>query len=258
VITLLKIVLTPGLIAVATLLERRWGPGIGGAFAGLPLTSAPVSLFLALEQGPEFAAAAAGGTLLGLLSQGAVCLVYSWLARRSTWWLCAAAGVVSFTSVTALLGRVSLAVWPAFGLVCALLVLTAAAIPVAPAASGPARRPRWDLPARMLVATGIVITLTAAAGRLGPTWTGLLSPFPVFALVLGVFTHRVQGSGAAARLLRGIVLGSLAHAAMFVLLASLLGRWSLGWTYALAGLAALAVNGLALFLARDGAPPDRA
>jgi hypothetical protein len=258
VTALLKIVLTPGLIAVATLLERRWGPGIGGAFAGLPLTSAPVSLFLALEQGPEFAAEAAGGTLLGLLSQGAVCLVYSWLARRTIWWMCTVASVAAFAGVTWILGQVSLPVWAAFGVVCTLLVLIAAAIPATPPTIAPAHRPRWDLPARMLVATGIVITLTSAAGRLGPTWTGLLSPFPVFALVLGVFTHRAQGPGAAARLLRGIVLGSLAHAAMFVLLASLLVRWSLAWTYALASIAALAVNGLALFLARDKATSDRA
>ena len=46
--TLLKILLTPALIAVATLLARRWGPGVGGTLAGLPLTSTPVSIFLAI------------------------------------------------------------------------------------------------------------------------------------------------------------------------------------------------------------------
>src|ERR687892_341341 len=81
--TLLKILLTPALIAAATLLARRWGPGVGGTLAGLPLTSTPVSIFLALEQGPVFAAAAACGTLLGLLSQAALCLAYSWSARRA-------------------------------------------------------------------------------------------------------------------------------------------------------------------------------
>src|SRR6059036_3322561 len=89
---LVKLLLTPGLIAVATLLERRWGPAVGGAIAGLPLTSAPVSLFLALEQGPAFAAAAAVATLLGLLAQGALCLAYSWTARRAPWRTCAGAG----------------------------------------------------------------------------------------------------------------------------------------------------------------------
>ena len=61
---------------------------------------------------------------------------------------------------------------------------------------------------RMLVATTIVVGLTTIAATVGPRWTGLLSPFPVFALVLGAFTHRTQGAGAAAHLLRGVVLGS--------------------------------------------------
>jgi hypothetical protein len=87
-VTLVKIVLTPALIAMATMLERRWGPAVGDAVAGLPLTSAPASVFLALEHGSAFAAAAAVGTILGLLSQGALCLVYSRLARLAQWWTC--------------------------------------------------------------------------------------------------------------------------------------------------------------------------
>ena len=50
----------------------------------------------------------------------------------------------------------------------------------------------------MAVATLMVLGLTAAAAWLGPIWTGLLSPFPVFALVLGAFTHRAEGPAAAA------------------------------------------------------------
>ena len=59
----LKLLLAPLLILLATLAGRRWGPAVGGWLAGLPLTSGPVSLILALEQGPEFAARAALGTL---------------------------------------------------------------------------------------------------------------------------------------------------------------------------------------------------
>ena len=61
-ILVLKLVVTPLLISAATLVARRWGPGVGGWLAGFPLTSAPVSVFLALEQGPDFAAGAAVGT----------------------------------------------------------------------------------------------------------------------------------------------------------------------------------------------------
>jgi hypothetical protein len=247
---LLKVLLTPGLIAAATLLARRWGPGVGGTLAGLPLTSTPLSIFLALEQGPAFAASAAAGTLLGLLSQGALCLAYAWTARRAPWWVSAFAGVTAFLAATLVLGHVTLPLWPAFALVCGLLLLTAVAIPTAAARPGPIRPLRGDLPMRMIVAAVIVVGLTALAPGLGPTWTGLLSPFPVFALVLGGFTHRSQGPGAAARLLRGVVLGSLSHATMFVLIASLLVARGLPWTYTAASLGALSVNALALLLAR--------
>jgi hypothetical protein len=104
--TLLKILLTPALVVVATLLARRWGPGVGGTIAGLPLTSTPVSIFLALEQGPMFAATAALGTLLGLLSQAALFLAYSWSARRAAWWTSTAVGVSVFLVTTLLVERV--------------------------------------------------------------------------------------------------------------------------------------------------------
>jgi hypothetical protein len=244
--TLLKILLTPALVAVATLLARRWGPGVGGTIAGLPLTSTPVSIFLALEQGPVFAATAAFGTLLGLLSQAALCLAYSWSARRAPWWTSAAVGVSAFLVTTLILERVSSSLTIAFALVCGLLMLTAGVIPVPAMVFGPMRLPGWDLAMRMLVATTLVVGLTTIAAKVGPRWTGLLSPVPVFALVLGAFTHRTQGAGAVAHLLRGIVLGSLAHATMFVLVASWLIPYGLVWTYCWASLSAVAVNGLAL------------
>jgi hypothetical protein len=258
---LVKIVLTPALIAAATLLARRWGPGVGGTIAGLPLTSAPVSIFLALEQGPVFAATAAVGTLLGLLSQAAVCLAYSWTARRATWRMSASAGVSAFLVATLMLERVTVSLAIGFAVVCGLLIVAGLLIHAPATIVKPPAPPRWDLPLRMLVATVIVAGLTTIAATLGPRWTGLLSPFPVFALVLGAFTHRTLGAGAAADLLRGIVLGSLAHATMFVVVAGMLVSWGLGWTYSWAALAALAVNGLALWVVsrpRRSSGPSRA
>ncbi|HET7343490.1 MAG TPA: hypothetical protein VFL90_18640, partial [Methylomirabilota bacterium] len=57
-ILLLKLAATPLLIAGASLAGRRWGPAVGGWLVGLPLTSGPVAVFLALEHGAAFAAAA--------------------------------------------------------------------------------------------------------------------------------------------------------------------------------------------------------
>src|SRR5437763_972159 len=82
---LFKLILSPLLIGGLSLAGRRWGPAVSGWLAGLPLTSGPVLLFLALDQGPAFTVAAAQATMLGLISTGAFCLVYSRLAYRRPW-----------------------------------------------------------------------------------------------------------------------------------------------------------------------------
>ncbi len=97
---LLKLVLTPCLIGLVSLAGRRWGPGVSGWLTGLPLTSGPVALYLALERGPTFAAGAAGGTLAGLISAGAFCLVYHQLSFRLNWVGCMLGGWAGFLIAT--------------------------------------------------------------------------------------------------------------------------------------------------------------
>ena len=96
----LKALLAPLLILLATLAGRRWGPGVGGWLAGLPLTSGPVSLILALEQGPEFAARAALGTLFGLVALAAFALAYGVAAPRTGWPGCLVVAFGAFALTT--------------------------------------------------------------------------------------------------------------------------------------------------------------
>src|SRR5882672_8357988 len=98
----LKIVLTPLLIAAASLAGRRWGPAVGGWFVGLPLTSGPIALFLALDHGAGFAAAAAVGSLAGALAEAAFCLAYA-AAARAGWPTALAAATAAFALVAAIL-----------------------------------------------------------------------------------------------------------------------------------------------------------
>lgn len=249
-VLILKLVVTPLLIAVATLVARRWGPGVGGWLAGFPLTSAPVSIFLALEQGPAFAAGAAVGTLLGLAALGVCCLVYGRVARSRGWIGSTAAGLGAFVISAALLGRITESVLVAFLLVCATLVVAALALPATSGGGAGVAAPPWDLPARMIVATGIVLTLTAAAAHLGPTLSGLLSPLPVFLLVLAIFAQRSEGADASIRVMMGGIIGSFAFALFFLIVGLGLGRLGLVATYALASGSTVVVNGAALSIGR--------
>jgi transcription antitermination factor NusB len=74
---------------------------------------------------------------------------------------------------------------------------------------GPALRrkppPAWDLPARIIVSTTFMMTVTLLAASIGPTMTGMASTFPVMLSVMAPFTHRVEGQAAVLSLLRGCI-----------------------------------------------------
>jgi hypothetical protein len=206
-ILLLKLLVAPSLVALATLVSRRFGPVVGGWVVGFPIVAGPILLFFSIEQGPVFAAEAACSTLLGTVSLASFGLVYAWVAVRCRWVVSLLAGWAAFGLLTWLQSGRSV---PAIvGLVAALLALrgTLALLPhldSAPAAPVPGA---WDIPVRMLATAGLVLGLTWAAGALGPGLSGLLTPFPVASTVLVAFAHHASGPTAAVRLLRGLLLG---------------------------------------------------
>ncbi|HMA34974.1 MAG TPA: hypothetical protein VKY74_10905 [Chloroflexia bacterium] len=251
---LFKLILSPLLIGAVSLAGRRWGPAVGGWLVGLPLTSGPVVLFLALDQGPAFAAAAAQAIMLGIVSPGVFCLTYSWLARRWRPLPTLLAGWLMVLVATVVLEQVSLALLPAFGLVVLILGLVLKLLPRPAGPSLGVAAPRWEIPLRMVVATGFVLVLTGLAQVLGPRLSGLLAPFPIFATILGVFTHRLQGAAMAGRLLRGVVLGSFSFAGFFLVVAILLQPVGLPLAFLCASGVALGMHGVSLWLLQRPRP----
>jgi hypothetical protein len=255
VILLLKLLLTPLLIAVVTVAGRRWGAVVSGLLVGLPLTSGPVSLFLALQYGTEFASRAAVGNLAGQASVCAFCLAFSLMAPRFGWPVCAVVGLLAFLAATALWSLVAWPLWAAALLVLAAIAVSTRLIPRSSHGTAAPRPPGWDLPARMAIASAFVLVLTTVAGALGPQLAGMLAPFPTFAVVLGSFTLRQQGPPAAAALLRGVTAGSLGYMVFFLIVGLLLTRIGLAGAYLFATAAALSTNGV--HLAIDSAGRDR-
>lgn len=241
-ITLFKLLITPFFIGSATLAGRRWGPVVNGLVVGLPLTTGPISFILANEYGLSFASKAAAGNLAGQVSMCMFCLTYSLAARRTDWRVSAVAAISAFLATTIALNTVSWELLPAFGV---LMIAIAAVIKIVPqrdVAAAPAAPPRWDLPARIGVATTFVIALTTLANSLGPQLSGLISTFPIFGVVFAAFTHTQQGPEATSNLLRGIVLGSVSYAFFFLTIGVCLLPLGIPTTYALAFAAAMSVS----------------
>jgi hypothetical protein len=244
----LKLFLAPVLIGLVSIAGRRWGPAVGGWLVSLPLTSAPVILFLAIDQGTAFASGAAQNTLLGIMSVASFCLVYCWFSFRFGWPMSMLAGWGVFFALTFLLKDILLPLVLSFVVVIAYLALVLILMPDSQSKEITINPPPWDTPLRMFVATAFVLGLTGAAAILGPQLSGLLAPFPMFTTILAVFTHHFQGANVARRLLRGVVAGSFTFVTFFLVISLLVNRWGIAVAFGLALLAALATHSASLFL----------
>src|SRR5262249_3077995 len=236
---LLKAILAPSLIGLASWIARRWGPTIGGVFTALPLTSGPVVFVLAFERGPSFAAAASVGALLALISLSGFALAYSWSSRSLRWTGSSLVGCAAYLVCTALLQRWSIPFDVTFVMVCGILLACVYAMPLDSVTKNRSPAPAWDGPVRMIVAAILAVGITTSAPVLGPKVSGLLTPFPVAATILAAFIHHFDGYPAAREFLRGLVKGLFSFAVFFLVIGILIERWSIGATFAMATVATL-------------------
>ncbi|MGD0862021.1 MAG: hypothetical protein ABSA21_04595 [Candidatus Limnocylindrales bacterium] len=252
---LLKLSLTPILVGAASLAARRWGPSVGGWLVALPLTSGPVALYIALDRGTAFAAGTAEGSIAGLLGDATFALGYGWLARRHGWPVSMLGGFGCF--VIAALAVQPLVRGPAIVLFAVVAVAMAICLGLAPpstSAGGTTPLPRWDIPARMVVGTAIVIAITEAAEFLGPQLSGLLAAFPVYVTVLAVFAHRLEGPEPAMGVARGLQVGLFGTIVFFLVVSDTIDSLGIAFAFAAGILATAAVQSVTLRLVRRPPP----
>ena len=164
-----KLFLAPSFVVGASLAARRFGPRIGGLIGGLPVVAGPILLVYALAHGRAFAAGAAAGTLLGLVSLIAFVVVYGRLAGRLFWGASMLAGWLAFALATVAFSALSLPLGAALGLVALALLVGLASLPrPGPGVLVHDAPPAWDLPVRGACALALVVALTAISGWLGP------------------------------------------------------------------------------------------
>jgi hypothetical protein len=241
---LVKLSLAPLLVVGSSLAGRRWGHEVSGLLVALPLVAGPILLITDLERGAHFAARAAAASLLGLVALASFVVVFARVSRRRGWLLAVAAGWVAFLLVA--LGFSTAALPAGAGLACAIAayLLAPRLMPPDPHldSTADAALPIWDLPARAVATAILVLVLTGAAGGLGPTLTGVLTPFPVSNTVLAAFVLVLEGPAHANAFLRGFLRGAFGFAAFCFLVAVLLVPLGTGAAFSLALAAALLVQ----------------
>jgi hypothetical protein len=252
-----KLLLAPSFVVGASLAARRFGSRIGGLIAGLPVVAGPILLVYALAHGRAFAAGAAAGTLLGLVSLIAFVVVYAHLAGRVYWAVGMLAGWLAFALSTLVFSAFTIPAGAALAIAGAGLIGGLALLPH-PTIEQRSHRapPPWDLPVRAACALALVLTLTAVAGWLGPQLSGLLAPFPIIATVLATFTHNQRGTDELLRLLRGLVSGFAAFALFCFALAIALRHMGTASAFMLATAVALATQVAAFALMRGEPAPE--
>ncbi|MES2979591.1 MAG: hypothetical protein V4731_14295 [Pseudomonadota bacterium] len=239
---LIKLFFVPFLVLLITLAGRRWGPSVAGWVAGFPVVTGPTLLFITLDQGTSFAAAAAHASLIAVLGNASFIVAYAWMALRAPWYGAAAVGVGAF----ALVGS-ALTMFHAdleLALITTVLGLIAASRSFPKVALGKAARPpsSLELPIRCVAAGAMSLAVMQMADRLGPTTSGLIAVFPVLGLLFGVFSQLVWGGAGAAHLLAGMIQGLYAFTTFCFVLAMTLSAMDTTWAFLAALMSALLVQ----------------
>lgn len=235
-VLLVKLLLIPGLLALVTVVGRRFGPGVAGWLGSFPVVAGPVLLVIALEQGAAFGAVAASFALAGMAAAVLFCVAYVHVSAGRVWWATALAAFAAWAAAVgglALLpGTLPVAAATGFG----ALAIAPRLLPALPPVTGQRASHRFELPARMLVGALLAVLTSWLAARFGPRLAGYLALFPLVTSVVTIFTHAIDGRVAAVHFLAGMVRGLWSAGAFCGVLALLLERTGIVTAFAAATL----------------------
>jgi hypothetical protein len=113
--------------------------------------------------------------------------------------------------------------------------------------------PRWEIPARVILVTALVVGVTSVASTLGPRASGVAASFPWIGGALAIFAHRAQGAAAGVAVLRGMAAALYSFLAFFAVLGFVVTRLELPLAFVAATASALMVQLIMLRIVRGDA-----
>jgi hypothetical protein len=235
-------VLASALVGVSTVASERWGHGIGGMLSAFPLIVGPVLLIGALRHGTAFTSQAAAATLMGLVALGGFACAYGRCAIHRGWWTSLAVAWAAAAALGVLAGRTEIGLVGALAAAVASLAAARVALPRRRRPSAAPLLPSWELPLRMALTALLILSLSSAGSRFGPTVAGILAALPALASVLAAFTHAHAGSDALLELLCGMLEGMAAFVMFCAVVGLVVEPAGVAPAFAAAAAAALAVH----------------
>ena len=248
-LAIIKILTIPILLWLVYEIARRFGPLVGGVVNGLPLISGPITFYVALEQGVDFAQKTALGAYPGQVTFVVFGLCYCYLGKRWHWATTVLTTLLVYAIVALLMGNVTLpvGVWPVVGAIAILIGLKLIPAPLPDGRQMPTgQKSRPYL--QMVCGATLMFIITSLATVVGPTFSGVLMFFPVIGGILGMFMLKAGFVNATITLVKGTFIGMFTGWIFMLTLVVMLPRASLAMSFGLATLMALTLS--ALFVLR--------
>ena len=245
---IIKLALTPLLVALATVVARRQGHRVGGLIVGLPVMTAPVALFLALEQGKDFALAAIPGILMGVAGVAAYTTTFAAASRALGPLASMSLAAAAFLAMSLGLDSIDAGLLPMAIAAALAIAMALSLIPRGHRPKAGRSPPAWDVPLRMALTALLIAGVTLLARELGPRLSGIAGTFPIITTVLSAFTLHRDGRPATLELLRGLQLSQASFCAFFLVLGLALPAMGIAAAFLLSTLAALLSSAIAISL----------
>ena len=257
-LVILKLAAIPLLLWMVMIISRHFGSLVGGVVSGLPLTSATISFFMAIELGSDFAYRAAWGAFQGILAYVVFGLVFIHVSRRCHWAIAFLTAVLAFFSAAWISVTLPIALWLWIPLSALSMLIGVRLMPSLDPQGKSVPASQYKKPPYLQMVSGSVLTLliTTIANLVGPTFSGILLFFPVIGGVLGIFLLKNHYNNAAIQLYQGAFLGKFTGWAFMLTLLLCLPMTNIPIAYGLGLIAAGLVSVKFVKRARKNTPKN--
>jgi hypothetical protein len=200
----------------------------------------PITLVLAIDLGPAFAAKSAMFTLAAVVAQSAHLMTLAHVGQRMPWYAALAGGWAAFFTLALATTLLPMSVPLAATLAIAGLFVAGRWLPRVHGESPLPSIPPMELRLRLVAAAALAGLIVWSAPIFGPTVSGVLISLPITGSIMPPFTLALYGPAALARLVRGFVVGLTGFSSFFLVIAATVVPWGIAPAFLLAVAAALA------------------